>query len=144
MPNAHIHKRKSLSSVTRDLAAVSMGRKAADLYIRDGNLVNVNVGYIQEHMDVAVSNGFIAYVGRNGRILTDDHTEIVDAAGRYLVPGFIDGHMHVEGSMIDPRHFAKAVLPGGVTTICSDCHEIANVLGLRAVKLFHDVAQDMP
>lgn len=137
MSDAYIHDRKRLSTVTRDLAAVAMGRKAADLYIRDGKLVNVNVGYIQEHIDVAVSNGFIAYVGRKGRILTDEHTKIVDAAGRYLVPGFIDSHMHVEGSMIDPRHFAEAVLPGGVTTICPDCHEIVNVLGLRAVKLFH-------
>ena len=144
MSDAYIHDRKRLSTITRDLAAVAMGRKAADLYIRDGKLVNVNVGYIQEHIDVAVSNGFIAYVGRKGRILTDEHTKIVDAAGRYLVPGFIDSHMHVEGSMIDPRHFAEAVLPGGVTTICPDCHEIVNVLGLRAVKLFHDVAQGLP
>ena len=64
MSDAYIHDRKRLSTVTRDLAAVAMGRKAADLYIRDGKLVNVNVGYIQEHIDVAVSNGFIAYVGR--------------------------------------------------------------------------------
>ena len=70
--------------------------------------------------------------------------QMVYAKGHYMVPGLIDGHMHVEGSMIDPRHFAEAVLPGGVTTICPDCHEIANVLGLRAVKLFHDVAQGLP
>ncbi len=144
MNDFYIHHREKLSDVTRDLTAVAMGTKAADLLIKNGNLVNVNVGYIQENVDVAVSHGFIAYVGSNAKILTDEHTRVVDASGRYIVPGFIDGHMHIESSMIDPRNFACGVLPNGVTTICPDNHEITNVFGLRAVKLFHDVMQGVP
>ncbi|MBQ6344020.1 MAG: adenine deaminase [Anaerolineaceae bacterium] len=144
MKEFYAHHREKLSDVTRDLAAVAMGTKAADLLIKNGNLVNVNVGYIQENIDVAVSHGFIAYVGPNAKILTDEHTRVVDAKGRYLVPGFIDGHMHIESSMIDPRNFACGVLPNGVTTICPDNHEITNVLGMKAVKLFHDVMEDVP
>ena len=144
MKGAYVHKREKLSDVTLDLAAVAMGRKAADLLIKNGNLVNVNVGYIQENIDVAVSHGFIAYVGPNAKIMTDDHTRIVDASGRYIVPGFIDGHMHIESSMLDPRNFACGVLPNGVTTICPDNHEITNVFGMKAVKLFHDVMEGLP
>ena len=144
MKEAYIHHREKLSNVTRDLAAVAMGSKPADLLIRNGNLVNVNVGYIQENIDVAVSHGFIAYVGKNADIMTDEHTRVVDASGRYIVPGFIDGHMHIESSMIDPRSFACGVLPHGVTTICPDNHEITNVLGLKAVKLFHEVMEGVP
>ena len=143
MKGAYVHKREKLSDVTLDLAAVAMGRKAADLLIKNGNLVNVNVGYIQENIDVAVSHGFIAYVGPNAKILTDEHTRIVDASGRYIVPGFIDGHMHIESSMLDPRNFACGVLPNGVTTICPDNHEITNVFGMKAVKLFHDVRSNV-
>ena len=144
MNDFYIHHREKLSDVTRDLTAVAMGTKAADLLIKNGNLVNVNVGYIQENVDVAVSHGFIAYVGSNAKILTYEHTRVVDASGRYIVPGFIDGHMHIESSMIDPRNFACGVLPNGVTTICPDNHEITNVFGLRAVKLFHDVMEGVP
>ena len=144
MKGAYVHKREKLSDVTLDLVAVAMGRKAADLLIKNGNLVNVNVGYIQENIDVAVSHGFIAYVGPNAKILTDEHTRIVDASGRYIVPGFIDGHMHIESSMLDPRNFACGVLPNGVTTICPDNHEITNVFGMKAVKLFHDVMEGVP
>ena len=144
MKEPYIHRREKLSDVTRDLAAVAMGYKAADLLIKNGKLVNVNVGYIQENIDVAVSHGFIAYVGPNAKILTDEHTRVVDASGRYIVPGFIDGHMHIESSMIDPRNFACGVLPNGVTTICPDNHEITNVFGMKAVKLFHDVMEGVP
>ena len=144
MKKAYIHHREKLSDVTWDLVAVAMGTKAADLLIKNGNLVNVNVGYIQENIDVAVSHGFIAYVGPNTKIKIDEHTRVVDATGRYIVPGFIDGHMHIESSMIDPRNFACGVLPNGVTTICPDNHEITNVFGLKAVKLFHDVMEGVP
>jgi adenine deaminase len=68
----------------------------------------------------------------------------VDAAGKYLVPGFIDSHMHVESSMVDLCSYAAGVLPHGTTTICPDNHEITNVFGLEAVKLFHETAQGLP
>lgn len=142
----YIHKPKKLSDYTKDLAAVAMGKLPADLIIRNGNLVNVNIGCIQKGMDVAVKHGFIAYVGKNTaeKILTDENTQIVDTEGRYLVPGLIDSHVHIESSMVDPRHFVAGILPRGTTTICPDNHEIVNVLGLKAVALFHDAAQGLP
>jgi adenine deaminase len=142
--SCYSHSRKQLSAVTADLAAVAMGRLAPDLLILHGTLVNVNVGYTQPNTDVAVKHGFIAYVGSATHILRDSATVIVDATNKFLVPGFIDGHMHIESAMVDPRHFAAGVLPHGVTTICPDNHEITNVFGLRAVSLFHTVSEDLP
>lgn len=142
--SSYVHQRKNLSSVTKNLAAVAMGFLPADLLIRNGKLVNVNVGYIQEHIDVAVKDGFIAFVGEGSHIKTDEHTRIVDANNRYLVPGFIDSHMHIEASMIDPITFSKGVLPHGITTICPDNHEFTNIFGLKAVELFHNVSKDLP
>lgn len=140
----YVHSRKSLHEVTHDLAATAMGSQPADLIIRNGLLVNVNTARIQEGMDVAVRHGFIALVGDAEHIPVADHTKVIDAKGRYLVPGFIDSHMHVESSMVDLCSFTAGILPSGTTTICPDVHEIANVFGLRAVKLFHETAQGLP
>lgn len=140
----YVHRRQKLSAVTKNLAAVAMGFLPADLLIRNGRLVNVNVGYVQEHIDVAVKDGFIAFVGEGSHIKTDEHTKVVDAQNRYLVPGFIDSHMHIESSMVDPITFTEGVLPHGVTTICPDNHEITNVFGLKAVELFHKTSEGLP
>ena len=138
------HSRKLLHEVTRDLASTAMGNQPADLIIRNGRLVNVNTAGIQEGMDIAVRHGFIALVGDAVHIPVADHTKVIDAEERYLVPGFIDSHMHVESSMVDLCSFAAGILPSGTTTICPDVHEMANVFGLRAVKLFHETAQGLP
>jgi adenine deaminase len=134
-----------LHEVTQDVVGTAMGRLPADLLIKNGRLVNVNVGRIQDGVDVAVKHGIICYVGPDAsHIQVDDNTQIVDAAGRYIMPGFIDTHEHVESSMIDVRSFAAAVLPEGTTTIGCDNHEITNVFGLRAVELFHQAAEGLP
>ena len=80
--SSYVHQRQKLSSVTKNLAAVAMGFLPADLLIRNGKLVNVNVGYIQENIDVAVKDGFIAFVGEGSHIKTDEHTRIVDATNK--------------------------------------------------------------
>ncbi len=138
------HTRKSHHQITQDLAATAMGRQAADLIIRNGTLVNVNTAQLQPGVDVVVRHGWIALVGDASDILVDENTQVIDAAGRYLVPGFIDSHMHVESAMVDLPSFAAGVLPHGTTTICPDIHEITNVLGLRAVELFHNIAEELP
>ena len=69
---------------------------------------------------------------------------MIDAAGRYLVPGLCDGHMHVESGMVTVTEFARAVIPHGTTTMFIDPHEIANVLGMAGVKLMHDEAVSLP
>lgn len=141
---AYVHSRKLLYEVTQDMAATAIGMQPADLIIRNGRLVNVNVSRIQDNMDVVVRHGLIALVGNANHIPVAEHTRVVDAQGRFLVPGFIDSHMHVESSMVDLCSFATGVLPHGTTTICPDIHEITNVFGLRAVELFHKTAQGLP
>src|SRR5512140_2486441 len=137
--------RSMLHEVTLDVVATAMGREAADLIIKNRRLVNVNVARIQDGMTVAVRHGIIAYVGKGGdHILADAHTKVVDAGGRFLVPGFIDTHMHVESSMVDLVSFASAILPHGTTTIACDNHELTNVLGNRAVELFHKASEGLP
>jgi adenine deaminase len=122
-----------------------MGREPADLIIKNGRLVNVNIGRIQDGIDVVVKDGYIVFVGNDSsHVQTDAQTRIVDANGRYLAPGFIDTHEHVESSMIDLRSFAAAVLPEGTTTIACDNHEITNVFGLRAVELFSKASEGLP
>jgi adenine deaminase len=126
------------------MVATAMGREPADLIIRNGRLVNVNTARIEDGVDVAVRHGIIALVGDASHIPVGDHTEVVDAGGRFIVPGFIDTHDHVESSMVDIRSFAAAVLPRGTTTVACDNHEITNVFGLRAVELFSDAAEGLP
>src|SRR5512139_2996839 len=138
------HQRRMLHEVTLDLVAVAMGHQAADLIIRNGRLVNVNTARIQDGTSVAVRHGMIAYVGKGDHLLVGEQTKIVDAGGRFLVPGFIDTHDHVESSMVDIVSFANAVLPQGTTTIACDNHEITNVFGVRAVELFHKASQGLP
>ncbi len=142
----YIHRPQKIADHTKDLAAVAMGTLAADLLILNGSLVNVNIGCVQKGIDIAVKHGFIAYVGQNAaaKIKTDQNTKVIDANGRYLVPGLIDSHVHIESSMVDPRNFIAGILPHGTTTICPDNHEIVNVLGLKAVELFHQSAQGLP
>lgn len=138
------HRRRTLDQVTQALAATAMGREPPDLLLRGGRLVNVNTAEVLEGVDVAVREGFIALVGDAGHLPIGPHTTVVDVAGRYLAPGFIDTHLHVESSMVDVRSFARAVLPHGTTTIACDNHELANVFGLRAVELFHAAAAGLP
>ncbi|MCG8633780.1 MAG: amidohydrolase family protein [Desulfobacterales bacterium] len=130
--------------ITRDLAAVAMGQMPADLILKNGNLVDVCTARVRPCCDIAVYKGFIALVGNCDHILTDVNTKVVDVKGRYLCPGFIDSHMHVESSMVDLPAFAAGVLPHGTTTICPDIHEITNVLGMDALRLFKESAENLP
>ncbi len=140
----YVHGRKMLYEVTQEVVAVAMGFQPADLLIKNGRLVNVNVGRIQDGTNIAVKHGIIAYVGPGEHIRVNENTRVVDAGGRFLVPGFIDTHDHVESSMVDVVSFASGILPEGTTTIACDNHEITNVFGLRAVELFHKAAEGLP
>ncbi|MEH0021146.1 MAG: adenine deaminase C-terminal domain-containing protein [Desulfobacter sp.] len=130
--------------MTRDLAAVAMGHKAADLVLENGRLVDVCTARVHSGFDIAVYQGFIALVGDCSHVRRDSRTRVVDVAGKYLCPGLIDSHMHVESSMVDLPAFAAGVLPHGTTTICPDIHEITNVLGMDALELFRESARDLP
>lgn len=122
-----------LYKMTKELCDTAMGRLPADLVIRGGKLVNVCTGEIQEKIDVVIRGGRIALVGDAGG-LAQKAARVIDAAGRYLAPGFIDAHIHVESSMLTVSEFARAALPHGTSAIFMDPHEIVNVLGLDGMK----------
>lgn len=117
---------------------VALGEKKADLVLKNAKIVNVLTEEIYES-DVAIVKGRIAGVER------EYHGEKeIDLKGAYLTPGFIDGHVHIESSMMLPHRFAQAVVPAGTTTVIIDPHEIANVLGLHGITFMHEATRDLP
>ncbi|MEM7487915.1 MAG: adenine deaminase [Pseudomonadota bacterium] len=126
-----------------DLIAIAAGRAAAETVIRGGRVVLVHSREVLD-WEVAIARGRFAYVGPDASHCIGPDTRVVDAGGRYLVPGLCDAHMHVESGMLTPAEFAAAVLPHGTTTMFADPHEIANVLGLPGVRLMHDEARGLP
>ena len=137
-------KRIPLHKMTRDLVAVAAGRRAADLVIRNGCWVNVYSGEFVEATTIAILGCRIAYCGPDHPELIGPDTTVIEADGRFLVPGLLDAHVHVESSMLSVRGFAAAVLPHGTTGAFIDPHEIANVLGLDGVKLMAEEAKSTP
>ena len=130
--------------LTRSLVDVAMGRSPADLVIRDGKWVSVQSGEIIAHTDVAIVNGHIAYVGADASHTLGKKTKVIEANERYLVPGLLDGHMHVESGMLTVTEFVRAAAVRGTTGMFIDPHEIANVFGLKGVKLMVDEAAKQP
>lgn len=128
----------------RALVDCAMGRRPADLVIRDGQWVSVQTGEIIPHTDIAVIEGRIAYVGPDASHTVGEKTRVIDADGCYLSPGLLDAHMHVESGMLTVTEFVRAVTPHGTTGMFVDPHEIANVFGLRGVRLMVDEALEQP
>ncbi|TYA11149.1 adenine deaminase [Paenibacillus faecis] len=136
-------KRSKLTEVSRQLAEVAAGARKADLVVKNGTLVNVYTGKLQANTDVAIAFGRIAYVGDAAHTI-GERTAVVDAAGRFIVPGLLDGHMHVESTMLSVTEFAKAALAKGTTGVFMDPHEIANVFGAEGVRWMHEEGQGLP
>lgn len=122
----------------RDIVPVALGREPADVLLQNAKIVNVFSGQIEEG-NIALYRKRIAGVG--------DYTEgreIIDLGGSFVVPGFIDAHLHIESSMVSPREFAHAVLPKGTTTVIADPHEIANVLGTEGLDYLIQSTEGIP
>jgi adenine deaminase len=134
----------SSTKLTRALVDTAMGRVHADLVIRNGQWVSVQSGEIIPDTDIAVKDGHIAYVGEDASHTIGKKTKVIDAKGRYLVPGLLDGHMHVESGMVTVTEFVRAVGVRGTTGMFIDPHEIANVFGLKGVRLMVDEAEKQP
>ena len=117
--------------------AVARGDEPADLLLRGGRVLSV---FTREwlDLDVAVVDGFVAGLGDY------DGRETVDVSGRFVVPGFIDAHMHLESTKLLPDEFARLVLPLGTTAVVADPHEIANVLGTDGVHWLLDFCAGLP
>ncbi|HEX9018244.1 MAG TPA: adenine deaminase [Anaerolineaceae bacterium] len=128
----------------RELVDCAMGRRPAELVIRGARWVCVQSGEIIPMTDVAIYHGRIAYVGPDASHTIGVETRIIDAQDRYCAPGLLDAHMHVESGMLTVTEFVRAVVPHGTTGMFVDPHEIANVLGMRGVRLMVDEALLQP
>jgi adenine deaminase len=116
---------------------IANGEIKADLVFKDANIINVFTNEIIRG-DVAIYKGKIVGIGEYSG------EEEINLEGKYLSPSFIDGHVHIESSMVTPSQFAKAILPRGTTTIIADPHEIANVKGIEGIKYILDESEDLP
>lgn len=117
---------------------LARGDDPAEILLNNANLVNVFTGEIYM-TDIAVSDGRIAGIGKGYSA-----RQVIDLGGRFVCPGFIDAHVHIESSMIPPHEFARAVVARGTTTVIIDPHEIANVLGLEGIRYMFDAAKYNP
>ncbi|RLE32207.1 adenine deaminase [Candidatus Acetothermia bacterium] len=119
------------------LFGAAKGDEPADLLLRGARIVDVILGEIRQG-DLAVAGGYIVGFGARKA------EEIIDLKGKYLVPGLIDAHVHIESSQLSPAEFARAVLPHGTTCVIADPHEIANVLGLRGIRYMLRATESLP
>ena len=120
------------------LIKVSKGIEPADLVLKNAKLINVFSEEIYE-TDIAIIEDRIAGIskGYTGK-------EEIDLKGAYVSPSFIDGHVHIESSMLMPLEFAKLVIPSGTTTVIADPHEIANVMGLQGISFMRESSKNLP
>ena len=124
--------------IHKKLAAVVLGKKPADLCLKNGRVVNCLTGNIEE-LDIAISDGFIAGTGREFQA-----EKYLDCEGLFISPGFIDGHIHIESTLLTPLEFARAVVPRGTTAVVADPHEIANCLGVEGVEYMLRASRRLP
>ncbi len=122
---------------TVSLVEVARGDKLADLVLKNANIVNVFSGEI-EHGDIAIHQGIIVGIGEY------IGEQEIDLHNQFVAPGFIDGHVHIESSMLTPEQFAKIVMPKGTTTVIIDPHEIGNILGSTGIKYMVEASKRVP
>ena len=125
-----------------DLRRVAVGSSPADLVFQGGQLVNVVTGEKYE-ADIAVKGERIAAVGDIASIALRAK-RVINIQGKFIAPGMIDGHIHIESSMLTVDEFSRIVVPHGTTAISADFHEIANVLGMKGIRLIHEILSDVP
>ncbi len=131
---------KTWAETAPRLIDVASARAPADMVIRQGKWVNVHSREVIENTDIAIAEGRFAYCGPDASAMIGPDTKVIEAGGRYILPGLCDAHMHIESGMLTVTQFARAVMPHGTTSMFVDPHEIANVMGLEGVRLMHDEA----
>lgn len=135
--------KKPLWECAARLAQVATGAEKAELVIQNARLVNVCTHEIQENISVAIAEGRIALVGDASHCI-GENTTVIDAENKYLAPAFMDGHIHIESSMLTVGEYARAVIPHGTGGVFIDPHEICNVLGLDGVSYMMEDAKRTP
>jgi adenine deaminase len=122
----------------KELISVARGEMPADLLLKNARIINTFVGEV-EQANVAIYGDRVAGIGDYGKA-----KEIIDLQGGFLAPGLINGHTHIESSMLHPASYAQAVVPRGTLAVVTDLHEIANVCGFEGIKFVLDWAQKLP
>ena len=137
MPESYAGKINRKLLKKQRIIAAAAGRKPADLVLKNATFVNVFSNELST-MDIAVAEGLIVGMGSyQGR-------SEVDCTGKIVLPGFLDAHIHLESSLVSPTEFVKAVLPHGTTTVVTDPHEIANVMGTDGIEYMLQATEDLP
>lgn len=126
-----------MKEVIKKRIDIAAGRIKSSLVLKNGKIVNVFSGEIIDG-DIAIEEGTIVGIGNY------EGLEEIDLKGKYVSPGFIDGHVHIESSMATPSEFAKAIIPRGTTTIIADPHEIANVCGMSGIEYILESSKNIP
>ena len=137
---------KILPKDKKGLIEAAIGKRPCDLVIRNANIVNVFTGEIYNG-NIGIYDGFITHISAdidNSTMEDIEAKNYYDAKGKYVIPGLIDSHIHIESTLMTPRGFAREVIPYGTTTVVTDPHEIANVHGVRGIKYMHDSSEDLP
>ena len=137
MPESYAGKSNRKLLKKQRIIAAAAGREPADLVLKNATFVNVFSNELST-MDIAVAEGLIVGMGSyQGR-------SEVDCTGKIVLPGFLDAHIHLESSLVSPTEFVKAVLPHGTTTVVTDPHEIANVMGTDGIEYMLQATEDLP
>ena len=137
MPESYAGKINRKLLKKQRIIAAAAGREPADLVLKNATFVNVFSNELST-MDIAVAEGLIVGMGSyQGR-------SEVDCAGKIVLPGFLDAHIHLESSLVSPTEFVKAVLPHGTTTVVTDPHEIANVMGTDGIEYMLQATENLP
>ena len=137
MPESYAGKINRKLLKKQRIIAAAAGREPADLVLKNATFVNVFSNELST-MDIAVAEGLIVGMGSyQGR-------SEVDCTGKIVLPGFLDAHIHLESSLVSPTEFVKAVLPHGTTTVVTDPHEIANVMGTDGIEYMLQASEDLP
>src|SRR5881396_3054537 len=116
---------------------VARGEQPAELLLKNARVVNVFSGEIEETF-IAITHSRVVGLGEY------DARQVIDLKGRFVAPGFIDAHVHIESSMVPPYEFARAVVPHGTTSVIIDPHEIANVLGVDGIQYMLEASKYTP
>ena len=137
MPESYAGKINRKLLKKQRIIAAAAGREPADLVLKNATFVNVFSNELST-MDIAVAEGLIVGMGSyQGR-------SEMDCTGKIVLPGFLDAHIHLESSLVSPTEFVKAVLPHGTTTVVTDPHEIANVMGTDGIEYMLQATEDLP
>ena len=123
-----------LSSIVK----IAIGEKEGDILLKNGRILDVRSGEIY-NSDILIYKDKIAAIGKGYKAKKE-----IDLNNLLVSPGFIEGHIHIESSMMSPRYFSKAVIKQGTTTVIADPHEIANVLGLKGIEFMLEDSKDLP